>query len=149
MMNLQGPAAGNAKVNRGPKGSNTGRVSIAQLEGDEFGFVGVNPEAISHQPVCDHVKTICAFLEHRVVVGTSGDNGTIVHICGEQSELLGFCDMQEWEDVHSREDRGQRGPLRGAVVQNNFGEGLAIEHQSDASICEEQADPVAEQWCKA
>jgi len=80
---LQGPAARNAKVNCRPEGANAGGVSAAQLEGNKLSFVRVDSEAIPKQPICDRVEAVSAFLEDRLVVRASGDNGTIINIHGE------------------------------------------------------------------
>ena len=60
-----------------------GGVSAAQLEGDKLSFVRVDLEAILKQPIHDHIEAVSAFLEDRLVVCASGDNGTIINIHGE------------------------------------------------------------------
>lgn len=52
--------------------------------------------------------------------------------------------MEEGQDVQGREDGGHGGTLRGAVVEDHFREGFAIEGQGDLLVCEKRLDPVAQ-----
>ena len=97
------------------------------MERDELCFVWVNSEAIAQEPVSDDKKTICAFLPDQLVVGPGSHNCPIIDLCRKGAEAPGFSEAEEWENIECGQDGGQRGSLGYAMVQNNFGEGFAVE----------------------
>jgi len=78
------------------------------------------------------------------VCGTSGDNGAVVNVGREGLKAPCFRQSEKGEDVNRQQDGGKWGALGGAMVEDNFREGLAVKGQSDPSVREEGTDPVAE-----
>jgi len=68
-------------------------IGMVVLEGDELCFVGINAQAIAHEPVNDHVKPILAFLNDGLVGGSRCNDRPVIDIGGERMEPPLFRDM--------------------------------------------------------
>jgi len=49
------------------EGSKAIRIGTGGLEGDKLGFVWVDAEAVSYEPVCDAKEPICAFVDDSTI----------------------------------------------------------------------------------
>jgi len=114
------------------------------LESDELCFIRVDAKAVAEQPVSDDKEAVCAFLANRLVGHACGNNGAIIDIGGKGFELPGFRDAKEGKYVNCGEDGGEGRTLQGTVVQDHFGEWVAVECEGDPPISEERSDPCAE-----
>jgi len=90
MPNSQSPTARNLELNVRAGGPKAVWVGVCGLKGDEFCFVRIHSQAISHEPLDYSEEAVSTFVHSGTMTRARGENRTIVHIGGEGSIMPGL-----------------------------------------------------------